>query len=87
MKVKRPTSARTRLMLILQLAVILPAATLVILSAWQLRHIQRDRAVEAAIQQYFGQVLGISEKRINHKERRKHREGTVFYRPVVLRSI
>jgi signal transduction histidine kinase len=67
MKVKRPTSARTRLMLILQLAVILPAATLVILSAWQLRHIQRDRAVEAAIQQYFGQFLGISEKRINLK--------------------
>jgi signal transduction histidine kinase len=67
MKVKRPTSARTRLMLILQWAVILPAGTLVVLSAWQLRHIQRDRAVEAAIQQYFGQVLGISEKRINHK--------------------
>src|SRR5215469_2016696 len=67
MKVKRPTSARTRLMLILQLAVILPAATLVILSAWQLRHIQRDREFEAAIQQYFSQVLGISEKRINLK--------------------
>lgn len=64
---KRPTSARTRLMLILQLAVILPAATLVILSAWNLQHIQRDRAVEAVIQRDFSQVLGISEKRINHK--------------------
>jgi signal transduction histidine kinase len=67
MKLKRPTNARTRLMLILQLAVILPAATLVILSAWHLQHIQRDRAVEAAIQRYYSQVLGISEKRINYK--------------------
>jgi signal transduction histidine kinase len=67
MKVKRPTSARTRLMLILQLAVILPAATLVILTAWHLQYIQRDRAVEAAIQRDFSQVLMISEKQINHK--------------------
>src|SRR5215813_612841 len=67
MKPKRPTSARTRLMLILQLAVILPAATLVILSASHLQHIQRDRAVEAAIEREYSQVLGISEKRINLK--------------------
>jgi len=67
MKVKRPTSARTRMMLILQLAVILPAATLVILSARHLQTIQRDRAVEAAIERDFSQVLAISEKQINHK--------------------
>src|SRR5215467_8794765 len=67
MKVKHPNSARTRMMLILQLAVILPAATLVILSALQLQHINRDRAVEAAIQRYYSQLLGISETRINHK--------------------
>src|SRR5215469_11975962 len=67
MKVKHPNSARTRMMLILQLAVILPAATLVILSALQLQHINRDRAVEAAIQRYYSQLLGISEKRINLK--------------------
>jgi signal transduction histidine kinase len=30
-------------------------------------HIQRDRAVEAAIQRDFSQVLAISEKQINHK--------------------
>lgn len=66
-KVKRPTNARTRMMLILQLAVILPAATLVLLSAKHLQTIQRDRAVEAAIERDFSQVLGISEKRINHK--------------------
>jgi signal transduction histidine kinase len=67
MKAKRPTSARTRLMLTLQLAVILPAATLVILSARHLQGIQRDRAVEAAIERDFSQVLAISEKQINHK--------------------
>jgi len=55
------------MMLLLQLAVILPAATLVILSARHLQEIQRDRAVEAAIQRDFSQVLAISEKQINHK--------------------
>jgi signal transduction histidine kinase len=67
MKARRPTSAHTRMMLILQLAVILPAATLVILSARHLQTIQRDRAVEAAIERDFSQVLAISEKQINHK--------------------
>jgi signal transduction histidine kinase len=55
------------MMLTLQLAVMLPAAVLVILSAWHLKTIQRDRAVEAAIQRDFSQVLTISEKQINHK--------------------
>jgi len=67
MKPKRPMNERTRLMLILQLAVILPAATLVILSARHLQKFQRDRAVEAAIERDFSQVLAISEKQINHK--------------------
>src|SRR5438105_2641039 len=42
MKAKRPTNARTRMMLTLQLAVMLPAAVLVILSAWHLETVQRD---------------------------------------------
>jgi len=67
MKAKHPTNARNRMMLLLQLAVILPAATLVILSARHLQTIQRDRAVEAAIERDFSQVLAISEKQINHK--------------------
>ena len=67
MNMRRQASARTRLMLTLQLAVILPAAALVILSAHHLETIQRDRAVEAAIQREFSEVLAISEKRINHK--------------------
>lgn len=67
MKLKRNWNERTRLILTLELAVVLPAAALVILSAWHLNHIQRDRAVEAAIQRDFTQVLAISEKHINHK--------------------
>src|SRR6266478_7091944 len=63
----KPRNERTRLLLTLELAVILPAAALVILSAWHVLHIQRDRAVEAAIQRDFSQVLAISEKQINHK--------------------
>jgi signal transduction histidine kinase len=65
-----PTKRRnekTRLLLTLELAVVLPAAALVFLSAWHVLHIQRDRAVEAAIQRDFSQVLAISEKQINHK--------------------
>ncbi len=58
---------KTRLLLTLELAVILPAAALVLVSAWHVLHIQRDRAVEAAIQRDFSQVLAISEKQINHK--------------------
>ncbi len=67
MKPKRRWNERTRLILTLELAVVLPAAALVILSAWHLMHIQRDRAVEAAIQRDFTQVLAISEKEINQK--------------------
>jgi signal transduction histidine kinase len=66
MKTKR-RNEKTRLLLTLELAVVLPAAALVFLSAWHVLHIQRDRAVEAAIQRDFNQVLAISEKQINHK--------------------
>jgi signal transduction histidine kinase len=67
MKAKRRWSERTRLMLTLELAVVLPAAALVILSAVHLNEIQRDRGVEAAFQRDFNQVLAISEKQINQK--------------------
>jgi signal transduction histidine kinase len=67
MKMKRRWSERTRLMLTLELAVVLPAAALVILSAVHLNDIQRDRGVEAAFQRDFNQVLAISEKHINQK--------------------
>jgi signal transduction histidine kinase len=67
MKLGRRWNERTRWLLTLELAVVLPAAVLVILSVLHLRSIQRDRAVEAAIQRDFSQVLAISEKQINHK--------------------
>ncbi len=58
---------RTRLILGLELAVILPAAALVVLSALHLKSLQRDRGVEAAIQRDFNQVLAISEKQFNER--------------------
>jgi signal transduction histidine kinase len=67
MKSKRRWNERTRLMLTLELAVVLPAAALVILSAVHLTAIQRDRGVEAAFQRDFNEVLAISEKHINQK--------------------
>jgi len=67
MKPKRRWNERTRLILTLELAVVLPAAALVIVSVWHLNQIRRDRAVEAAIQRDFTQVLHISEKQINYK--------------------
>jgi signal transduction histidine kinase len=67
MKMTRRWNERTRLMLTLELAVVLPAAALVILSAVHLNEVQRDRGVEAAFQRDFNQVLLISEKQINQK--------------------
>ena len=54
-------------MLTLELAVVLPATALVILSALHLKEIQRDRGVQAAFQRDFSQVLVISEKQMNQK--------------------
>jgi len=67
MKITRRWNERTRLMLTLELAVVLPAAALVILSALHLTEVQRDKDVEAAFQRDFNQVLAISEKQINQK--------------------
>ncbi|MBS1851821.1 MAG: HAMP domain-containing histidine kinase [Acidobacteria bacterium] len=52
-------------MLTLELAVVLPAAALIVVSVLHLKSIQRDRNVEAAIQRDFYQVLYISEKHLN----------------------
>jgi len=67
MALKRRLSERTRLMLTLELAVVLPAAVLVILSATHLNNIQRDKGIQAAFQREFNEVLAISEKKINKK--------------------
>jgi signal transduction histidine kinase len=61
---------RSRILLTLQLAVVLPAAALIVFTVWNLRSIQRDRAVEAAMQRDFFRVLEITENRLNEKARR-----------------
>ncbi len=52
---------RTRTLLQLELAIVLPAAALMGFSIWNLKHIQRSAAVEAAIQRDFSHVLKIAE--------------------------
>jgi signal transduction histidine kinase len=58
---------RSRLLLTLELAIILPAASLMAFSIWNLRHIQRDKAIEAAIQRDFTYVLRFAEKKTWHR--------------------
>lgn len=67
MKSKRRWSDRTRLILTLELAIGLPAAALIILSAMHLRSVQRDKGIQAAFERDFYQVLKISEKDFNHR--------------------
>ncbi len=52
---------RTRTLLTLELAIVLPAAALMAFSIWNLKHIQRDQAIEAAIQSDFAYILKIAE--------------------------
>src|SRR5437868_867436 len=56
-----------RPLILMMVLVVLPAAGLVAFSLYHLRSIQRDRAVEAAIQRDFQHVLKISEKRMNRR--------------------
>src|SRR5262249_19673276 len=58
---------RTRTLLTLQLAIVLPAAALLGFSIWNLKHIQHSEAIEAAIQRDFSHVLHIAEKKSWHK--------------------
>jgi len=67
MSLKRRLNERTRLMLTLELAVVLPAAALVFLGVYHLKSVQRDRGIQAAFQRDFNQVLLITEKQLNHK--------------------
>ena len=69
MKPRRPQDDRKRLILTFELAIVLPAAALVIAGVLHLRTIQRDRNIEAAFQRDFTQTLAISEKHINQKAR------------------
>lgn len=62
-RTKRRWTERTRI-LALMLLVMVPATALIVVSVIHLRSIQRDHAVEAAIQRDYQQVLAIAEKRI-----------------------
>lgn len=53
--------------MVLMLAVMLPAAALIVFGVHQLRSLQRDKAIEAVIQRDHQQVLAIAEKRINER--------------------
>src|SRR2546425_7739729 len=67
MKAKRLWNERTRLILIMELAIVLPAAVLVILRAAHLKHIPRDRGGEALFQRAVGEALAIFQKRVKHQ--------------------
>jgi signal transduction histidine kinase len=60
---KKRISDRTRMLLTLELAIILPAASLMAFSVWNLHKIQRDKAIEAAIQRDFTIALRFAEKK------------------------
>ena len=62
----RPRSERMRLLITLGF-VVFPAAALIGFSVLHLRSIQRDRAIEAAIQRDFQHMMAITEKRMAHK--------------------
>lgn len=55
------------MLLTLELAIVLPAASLMAFSVWNLNKIQRDKQIEAAIQRDFTSVLKIAEKQTWHK--------------------
>ena len=62
----RGWSERPRILL-LMLAVMLPAAGLIGFGGYYLRHLQRDKVIEAVIQREHRQVLAIAEKRIDER--------------------
>ncbi len=64
MKARRQRNERARVLL-LELAVVVPAVALIGFSILHLKSIQRDGAVEAAIQRDFQHMLAVSEKQMN----------------------
>jgi signal transduction histidine kinase len=58
---------RTRTLLTLELAIVLPAAALMAFSIYNLKHIQRSKAIEAVMQRDFNDVLGYAQKKSWHR--------------------
>jgi signal transduction histidine kinase len=61
----RRFSERTR-MFLLMLAVMLPAAALILWSGVHLRDLQRNKEIEAVIERDYQEILAVAEKRIDH---------------------
>jgi signal transduction histidine kinase len=61
-------------MLLLMLGIMLPAAALIVASAWHLHTLQREKGVEAVIQRDYQHVLAIAEKRIDDRAYRMTEE-------------
>jgi signal transduction histidine kinase len=57
---------RTRTLLTLEIAIVLPAAALMGFSIWNLRHLQHSGGFEAAIQRELSHVLKIAERKTWH---------------------
>src|SRR3982750_1969506 len=67
MKSRIQANSRSRLILTLGLAVVLPALTLIFVNFQHVKSIQRDKKVEALIHRDFQYILSISEKRLRQK--------------------
>jgi signal transduction histidine kinase len=63
MAMKWRLTDRTKMLLKLELAIVLPAAALMAFSIFNLKHLQRNKAIEATIQRDFQHVLTIAEKK------------------------
>lgn len=70
---------RFRLVLTLGLAVLLPAAALILVNFYHLKSIQRDKVLEGAIYGDFHHMLAISEKKINQKLYKMTEESRVLF--------
>jgi signal transduction histidine kinase len=69
----RRWSERPRV-LVLMLAVMLPAAALIVASVLHLRSLQREKGIEAVIQRNYQHVLAMAEKRIDERAYRTSEE-------------
>ena len=65
--------------LVLMLAVMLPAAGLIVFGGYYLRHLQRDKIIEAVFQRDHRQVLAIAEKRIDDRAYRIAEEASAKF--------
>jgi signal transduction histidine kinase len=54
---------RTRTLLTLELAIVLPAAALMSFSIWNLKHLQRNHVIEGAMKRDFDEVLHIAQRK------------------------